>query len=110
MIKVLSRATPAIILLMTSAMPGISAAQADINLESIPTSWRLQDYLSGGLIAYFTGSSCPQQSLTLPPSTPTDSVNRFWSAVMYAKSASKTIGVFYNPSTCYITSFYLKEG
>jgi hypothetical protein len=77
----------------------VSVARADTNLEIIPTAWRMQDYLSGGAVIYYTGSSCAQEELILPTTTPVDSVNRFWSTVLLAKTTNKIMGAFYNPTT-----------
>lgn len=110
MINIYRRALPIVAALTAFGLLCAGPARADTNLEIAPTSWRMQDYLSGGLVIYYTGSTCAQQELILPTATPTDSVNRFWSAVLYAKSANKLMGIFYDPSTCYITSFYVKEG
>ena len=85
-------------------------AFADSNIEAYPTAWRLQDYEDNTISIFFTGSPCTNGRLILPASVSADSKNRFWSTILSAKMANKIVGIFYNPTTCEITSFYLKEG
>lgn len=86
-----------------------SVAFADNNIEAVPTGWRLQDYGDGGVSAYYTGSTCPSGRITLPASALADTKNRFWTLVLSAKVTGKVVGIYYDPSTCNITSFYMKE-
>jgi hypothetical protein len=87
-----------------------SNASADSFFEAVPTAWRLQDYLNGGVTVYYTPSTCSSGQIILSPSTATtDMMNRFWSLILTARVSGLTIGVYYNPSTCLVTSFYLKE-
>ena len=83
---------------------------ADVNMEVVPTGWRLQNAIGDSqIIVYYTGSSCGSGLMTLAGTS--DEANRFWATVISAKIAGKAIGVFYNPSAagCPISSFYLKE-
>lgn len=80
---------------------------ADSEIQAIPTAWRLQNYVGGKVFVYFTGASCPSGNLVMNGSA--DESNRFWSTVLSAKLSGKPMGVFYDPSSCGITSFYMME-
>jgi len=85
-------------------------ACADVNMEVVPTAWRLNNAIGNSQIqVYYTSSSCGSGLMTLAGTS--DEANRFWATVISAKIAGKAIGVFYNPSAagCPISSFYLKE-
>lgn len=88
-----------------------TAAMADSLVEAVPTGWRVQDYLDGGVSVFHTSSTCDQGSLVMPSSAPADSKNRLWALLVSAKMASKPVGIYYQVSggACIITSFYLKE-
>ncbi len=90
---------------------GTSQAFADEGLlEAVPTAWRLQDYGDGAVVMYYTGAAqCNQGELILPASAPADSKNRLWTLILSAKVTGKVVGVYYNPTTCTVNSFYLKE-
>lgn len=83
-------------------------AFADVNMEELPVKWRLQNYLNDGVNVYFTSSSCSQGVLYFSGSA--DDKNRFWATVMTSKINNHVVGIFYNQSTCQITSYYMKEG
>jgi hypothetical protein len=95
---------------LTAFLAPASANAAQDLLEAVPTSWRMQDYMAGGLYVYYTGSPCAQGVLVVPSSATVDSVNRFWSLITTAKSLGKTVGVYFDSTTCNVSSFYLKEG
>lgn len=80
---------------------------ADSLVEAVPTAWRLQNYTGGQVTAWYTGSTCPQGQVAMAGTA--DENNRFWSTIMSGKLTGKIVGVFYNPSTCIVTSFYLRE-
>jgi hypothetical protein len=89
----------------------VNPARADTMIEAVPTAWRLQDYLDGAVITWYTGSSCFQGQLILPATVSADSRNRYWAIITTAKVAGKAVGVYFvnNSGTCTITNFYLKE-
>lgn len=99
--------------LLTAALLGPAAAHADTVslIEAVPTAWRLQDYLDGAIITFFSGSSCSQGRLDLPASVSADSKNRYWSIITTAKVANKVVGIYYvnNSGVCTILNFYLRE-
>lgn len=82
---------------------------ADSEVQGVPTAWRLQDYLDGTIAVYYTGASCTNGLIVLSASAPADSKNRLWSLIMTGKAANRPVGIFYNSTTCVITSFYFKE-
>jgi hypothetical protein len=89
-----------------SACFGAGSAYADSNIEQVPTTWRMQDYVGGGIQIYMTSATCT----TLYGTGTTDEVNRLWSLILTASVTGKVVGVYYNPTTCNISSFYKKEG
>lgn len=77
--------------------------------DQVPTNWRVQNYLPGFVVLWFTGSSCPSGGLMLAPTaTPADHA-RLYATVMSAKIGNAKIFVYYDNSTreCYISSFGL---
>ncbi|MDV6331295.1 hypothetical protein [Asticcacaulis sp. 201] len=106
-----SRKNPAWLALGVSVLAGFSTipARAD-SLESNPTAWLLQDYLDGAVYVYHTSSPCIDGKLFIPATGPADAKNRFWSLVLSAKMSNKIVGIYYNPTTCEINSFYLVPG
>ena len=82
-------------------------------IEAVPIGRLLQDYMDGNASLYFTRLPSPRgygNRMLVGRSTHRDSVNRLWSVIMTAKVSGKMVGTFYNPTTCQIQSFYLKEG
>ena len=99
-------------LVLAASMFTPKAAYADTTIEAVPAQWRLQQYGSNSAALYYTGSPCPSGLIAVSPSYTADDVNRFWSTVLMAKALGKVMGIIYNGSTpsCYLTSYYLKEG
>lgn len=99
------------IILACLCLTALPAQTATIFLEQIPTAWRLENYPGGGVVAYFTGSSCQNGKLSFPPNATENDKNRFWSLVMAAKVSGKRIGVAYNDATsdCQMLSFFFME-
>lgn len=79
-------------------------ALADTQITGTPATWRMQDYLDGNIVLYYTGSSCADGYLVLIANT--EPRARFWSLLLTAAANNKSVGVLYNPSTCYISNFY----
>ncbi|MDV6331303.1 hypothetical protein [Asticcacaulis sp. 201] len=110
-----SRLTPAFVaaaLLVSGVSLETSAvAQTTSLVEAVPSKWRLQNYIGGNVRVYFTGSTCDYGNITMPASSTAEELNRFYSTVMTAKATSKTMGIYYiyDGSSCFVTSFYLKE-
>jgi len=81
---------------------------ADTLIETVPTAWRLQNYLGGSVVyAFFTPSNCTNGMITLPGTATVASKNRFWSLVLAGKLSQKKVFVVYNNSdpNCTISSF-----
>jgi hypothetical protein len=84
-------------------------AFADQLVYGVPTAWRLQSYGTNSVALYYTGSSCGTTALTLP-STATERDNtRLYATVMAAKIAGTRVFAYYDPATCFISSFGLME-
>jgi hypothetical protein len=82
------------------------AHSATAVLSAIPTNWKVESYASGGtVVLWFTGSPCASGKLELPSTaTPTDH-NRLFTSILTAKTAGKTMVIFYEDTTCVISSF-----
>ncbi len=93
--------------LMTFIAPEAGLA-TQVNLQEVPTNWRLQNYVGGAMWVYYTSapSPCPDGGLQLPPSATSDELNRFWSLVLTAKTTGAQVGIYYDSVTCLISSFY----
>lgn len=94
---------------MSAGLLASGAEAAEASFVAVPTAWRLEDYTSGIVAAYFTPSQCAQGQIVLPASMSNEVKNRFWSLVMTAKVARKPIGVFYDTTTCAVTHFFMAE-
>ena len=89
------------------------AYATDMSIDTVPTSWRLQNYSGDKVVAFFTGSACESGRLDFRSDATLGDKNRFWSVVLTAKVANKPVVVYYDasgaPSQCLISSFLLKE-
>lgn len=94
--------------LITISLAISSPVYADLYVEAVPTNWKLQDYISGVVNAYYVGTSCYAGGVSFPASATIDDKNRFWALVLSAKSTGKPVGIYYETVTgnCQITSFY----
>ena len=101
--KVLRAAIGAVLL------AGAYPAMAESNLEVVPSSVRMEDYLDGAINLWFTPSTCTNGHVYLPASAPADSKSRLWSLILTAKATGKVVGIFYDPASCVITHFYSSE-
>jgi len=83
-------------------------AIADQVVEEDVQGWRLQNYVPGTVLVYFTSSPCVSGMLSFPTSATSDDKNRFWSLVLTAKATGKKVGVYYETvsGSCQITSYY----
>lgn len=89
----------------------VSSAHAEnVVLEEIPSNWRLENYVGGNIVVWWSSSSCQNGMMVLNGATEGEE-NRFWSLVMAAKVASKKMGVVYDNATtsCTIHSFFLDK-
>lgn len=95
--------------LMLIALP--TGVRADVNIEQVPTSWRLQQYGPNSAAAYYTSSSCTSGQITVPTSYSAEDISRFWATVLTARALGLVVGIYYDNTTpaCFITSYYLKE-
>ena len=109
MIRILS--SRALLLMAFATLSPVPAlAQAQYNIEAVPTNWRMQDYTANTVNLYYTGSSCTSGSLVLSSSAPDGSKDRLWSLVLTAKLTNRPVGIFYHvdaSGNCMIDSFYM---
>ncbi|MBI3561503.1 MAG: hypothetical protein HY080_07300 [Gammaproteobacteria bacterium] len=93
-----------------SVIPFVAKAN-DIFLSANPSSWRLQNYIPGTVVAWFMGSPCVNGGLSLPANSNTDDKNRSYATVMAAKLSNRNMYVYYDsattPGNCVINSFGL---
>lgn len=86
------------------------SAFADIrSFTEVPSSWKLEDYINGAVVAWNTSSSCNNGVVSLSSGSTPDVKNRFWSTVSTAKVTGKKVFVRYesNGAHCIIQSFGL---
>lgn len=81
-------------------------------LKEVPKNWRLQNYIGDGVNAWYTlsgpQSACLSGNLHFAAAT-NDDRDRFWKTVTWAKLAGRKMIVFYESTTCAISSFALSE-
>lgn len=87
----------------------IGAAQADIvEINAVPTAWKLESYTGNDLAIWYTASTCSNGKVTLPlSSTTAEDRNRLFALILAAKISQKAVFVRYDNTTadCRITSF-----
>lgn len=95
--------------LLAMASPGWAARVAILEL---PTKWRLEQYVNGSTVAWYTGSTaqgCLQGKIELTPAVSQEERSRFWSLVLTAKSQDKRVLVFFDTPSCSVVSFGMAE-
>lgn len=93
---------------LTASAPSFAALAV---VYAVPTGWRLQNYTTNNIVAYYTGvTTCGySQGLVFDSSASADDKNRFWTTIMTGKTAGKKVFVYYDDATCVISSFGLLE-
>jgi hypothetical protein len=80
-------------------------------ITSSPSSWRLENYAGGPVVAWFTSSTCASGQVSFGSSATVADFNRFWATVSIAKTTGKKMFLYYEnanaPATCPIISFGL---
>jgi len=106
-IGLLIKKTIAFSLLMLSFTTASNAAVQVIS--SVPTSWRLQDYVGSVVTVWYTSSPCTNGNLSFPASSTQAEINRFWALILAAKLSNHGVYVYYDdtsaPATCTVMSF-----
>jgi hypothetical protein len=84
-----------------------ASAQTLVQITAIPSGWLLQNYVPGNATLWFTGSSCNNGQLVLPPTAIQADSDRLWGMILTAKTTLQTVVVYYYVSsgTCYISSY-----
>jgi hypothetical protein len=98
--------------LLCAAMASCSGAAFGADVYEVPTAWRLQNYVGGGVIVYYvTAPGCTSGGIVMPASATPDEKNRFWSTILTAKATGKAIGIYYSVtgSNCTVDSFYIQN-
>lgn len=100
-----------LIAFLITAFAGFVTAPAladDAMIYDYPTNWRLQNYENNSqpVTLWYTGSNCDNGHLILPASATEEDRQRLFSLILTAKAANQKVGVFYDSSTCVISSFY----
>ncbi len=82
---------------------------ADEQITGVPTNWILENSNGNTVNAYNTGTSCLSGRLRLHAGVTEEDKNRFWSTIMVAKVAGKSVTVWYDPDLddCQLTRFRL---
>jgi hypothetical protein len=102
-----------IIVAVLATLSAASAFAGNRMVTSDPQTWRLENYINGGVVVWNADPTC-SGPIGFPPSATTADLNRFWSTVSLAKTTGKKMLLQYNadnaPATCTIVSFGLLEG
>jgi len=86
------------------------AANAEIlQLTENPQGWKLENYIGGTVVAWYTGAQCPNGKVDFPDNATNMDRDRFWSLVLTAKVANKDVFVRYDNASCKIASFGLPQ-
>ena len=86
-----------------------SQASQAAGLSVVPNAWRLQVYVPDGIVIWFTGSTCSNGVLTLPPNASAADANRLYALIMSAKLAGAKVFISYDSTSpnCPITDYAL---
>ncbi len=103
-----------IVLLLPLLMIGGPVSAAIQGIVAVPTSWRVENYVSGeDVVLWYTPSVCSTGKLTLPAGSSQALRNRFLATMIAAKTAARKVIVYYDdsaaPSTCVVASFGLES-
>jgi hypothetical protein len=88
-----------------------SQAQTVQQLSVVPTAWRLENYVAGGVVLWFISSICTNGQLSLPVNSVKTDHDRLFATISLAKATGKKAFVRYTSdgSTCLIASFGMLE-
>jgi hypothetical protein len=89
----------------------VSQAQSLVSLSAVPTAWRLENYVAGGVVLWYTGSTCTNGNLSLPANSVKADHDRLYATISLAKAVGKKAFVYYtnNGTSCLIASFGMLE-
>ena len=91
-------------LVLAAALSSGLAQAAQQAIGAVPTAWRLQQYVGGVMIVYYTGAStCSNGGLILNGTD--NEKNRFYGLVLASKLNKQGMFVYYEDTTCIISSF-----
>jgi hypothetical protein len=98
------------ILLLILIFSKLALAQTG-SIIAIPSTWRLENYVSDNVVLWYTGSTCANGLMKLPVSASKADRDRLWVTVSLGKSSDKKVFIIYYPqsTTCEIISFGLME-
>lgn len=82
---------------------------AEVAITSNASGWRMQDYIPGGVVLWFTGSTCSNGQLLFRTDASSDDKKLLWATITTAKSTGSNIYIYYDntsqPGACFINSF-----
>lgn len=89
----------------------LHAQAAALYLSAVPTTWRLENYVVGGVVLWYTGSSCANGKLSLPANAVKADHDRLYATISLSKVTSKKSFVMYTTdgTSCLIVSFGMLE-
>jgi hypothetical protein len=86
----------------------LSATSQAAELNGVPTSWKIENYIPSNVALWFTGSLCANGALQIPATATEDDKSRLYATIMNAKIAGLPVYISYEPSpNCQIQSFAL---
>lgn len=96
-----------IIVSLISFLVALPVYAAVVQMDAVPTNWKLENYIGDIVIAWYAGSSCVNGGVQFSSSATIGDKNRFWADVLAAKVSGKHIFVRYDNATtnCFIVSF-----
>ena len=89
-----------------------SILHADIiQISTVPSEWKLENYLNSNIVAWYAGSTCTNGRISFSGSASEEDKKIFWSTVMAAKISRQKVFVRYedSSSTCAIVSYGLPQ-
>jgi len=90
-----------------------TAQAAVVEIDMVPTTWKLENYIGPpGPVAWFTSSNCTNGKVSFSSTATASDLNRFWATVITAKVSQKVMFVRYDNTTadCLIASFGILNG
>ena len=95
--------------LLIFAMISFPAYGAIVEVDIVPTSWKLENYVGSVVVAWYTGSPCTNGLISFASVTESEK-NRFWSVVLASKVSGRSMFVRYDNATsgCPINSFGMR--
>jgi hypothetical protein len=94
--------------LLIAGLLVFAASSQAAELSGVPTGWKIENYIPGQVVIWFSGSLCANGQLLLGKNATEGDKSRLYATIMNAKIAGSSVYVKYDEyANCQIQSFAL---